>query len=411
MTVEADVVVIGGGLHGCSAALHLAQRGQRVVLLERRHVGRHSSGINAGGVRTLNRDPAEIGLSVAGMELWRRIEELVGDDCAFHAHGQIRVIETEAELEKSLRRVAMVRGMGFDHEEVVDRDELRRLVPAIAGHCIGGHLVRDDGAADPYRTTLAFGRRAKALGVDLREGEGLAGLEKAGADWVAVAESGRRYRAPVVVNAAGAWAGDVAAMVGDRVDLRVRASMMMATERMPRFLDPVISAVGRKLSFKQSDAGTLVIGGGQQGTADRHSETTRINFANLARSAEAAIALFPLMQGVRLVRSWCGIEAETLDHVPVLGRSVAAEGIIHSFGYSGHGFQLGPICGVVVADLVTRGGTNLPIAGLALDRFQARPPQGVAGEGAAMAAGHQHVPGADGGEQHQATARQPHRGA
>lgn len=383
MTVEADVVVVGGGLHGCSAALHLAQRGQRVVLLERRHVGRHSSGINAGGVRTMNRDPAEIALSVAGMELWRRIEELVGDDCAFHAHGQIRVAETPAELEKVAQRVALVRGMGFEHEELIERDELRRLVPAIAPHCVGGLIVRDDGAADPYRTTLAFGRRAAALGADLREGEGLAGLERAGSDWVAVAESGRRYRAPVVVNCAGAWAGDVAAMVGDVVDLRVRASMMMVTERMPRFLDPVIAAVGRKLSFKQSDAGTLVIGGGQQGIADRHTEQTRIAFANLARSAEAAIALFPVMRGVRLVRSWCGIEAETVDHLPVLGRSIAAEGIVHSFGYSGHGFQLGPICGAVVADLVTRGGTNLPVAGLSLERFQAG-----AAQGAAVAARH-----------------------
>ncbi|BBK43851.1 sarcosine oxidase subunit beta [Allostella vacuolata] len=371
MTVEADVVIVGGGLHGCSAALHLAQRGQRVVLLERRHVGRHSSGINAGGVRTMNRDPAEIGLSVAGMELWRRIGELVGDDCGFHAHGQIRVAETDAELAKVADRVAMVRGLGFRHEELIERDELRRLVPAIAPHCVGGLIVRDDGAADPYRTTLAFGRRAAALGADIREGEGLVALERAGADWLAVGEQGR-YRAPVVVNAAGAWAGDVAAMVGDRFDLRVRASMMMVTERVPHFLDPVIAAVGRALSFKQSDAGTVVIGGGQQGVADRHTETTRIAFANLARSAVAATALFPAMRGVRLVRSWCGIEAETPDHLPVLGRSVAAEGVIHSFGYSGHGFQLGPICGAVVADLVTRGGTNLPISGLAPGRFGER---------------------------------------
>lgn len=378
--IEADVVIVGGGLHGCSAALHLALRGQRVVLLERRHVGRHSSGINAGGVRTMNRDPAEIGLSVAGMALWRRIRELVGDDCGFHAHGQIQVAENEAELARVARRVEMVRGLGFAHEEVIERDELRRLVPAIAPHCVGGLTVRDDGAADPYRTTLAFGRKAAALGVDIREGEGLVALEKAGADWVAVGEHGR-YRAPVVVNAAGAWAGDVAAMVGETVDLRVRASMMMVTERVPPFLDPVIGSVGRKLSFKQTDAGTVVIGGGHQGHADRHTERTRIAFGNLAQSAVAATAIFPLMRGVRLVRSWCGIEAQTADSVPVLGPSPVADGIVHSFGYSGHGFQLGPICGAVVADLVIRGGTELPIAGLSPQRFMAKPAQRVAGLG------------------------------
>lgn len=380
--VEADVVIVGGGLHGCSAALQLAARGKRVVVLERRYVGRHSSGINAGGVRTMNRDPAEIGLSVAGMEPWRRIRELVGDDCGFQAHGQIRVAETEAELAKVVARVETVRRLGFEHEEVIGQEELRRLVPAIARHCVGGLIVRDDGAADPYRTTLAFGRRAAALGADIREGEGLVALEKAGADWLVVGERGR-YRAPVVVNAAGAWAGDVAAMVGDAVDLRVRASMMMVTERMPHFLDPVIGSVGRKLSFKQSNSGTVLIGGGQQGKADRHTERTGIIFGNLAHSAVAATALFPLMRGVRLVRSWCGIEAETVDHVPVLGRSPSAEGIIHSFGYSGHGFQLGPICGIVVADLVTRGGTDLPIAGLSLERFVAK-----AADRIPMAAGH-----------------------
>ncbi|MGE0715487.1 MAG: NAD(P)/FAD-dependent oxidoreductase [Alphaproteobacteria bacterium] len=368
MTVEADVVVVGGGLHGCSAALHLARRGRRVVVLERRYVGRHSSGINAGGVRTMGRHPAEIGLSLAGMELWRGIVDLVGDDCGFHAHGQIRVAETPAEMERIEKRAAMVRGLGFDHEEIIDRDELRRLVPAIAPQCLGALIVRDDGAADPYRTTAAFGRRARALGVDIREDEGLVALERDGGSWVAVG-SGGRWRAPIVVNAAGAWAADVAAMIGERIELRVRASMMIATERVPRFLDPVVSAAGRKLSFKQSDQGTVVIGGGQQGIADRQAETTRIDFRNLARSAEAATALFPLMRGVRMVRSWCGIEAETPDQIPVIGWSRVAPGIIHSFGYSGHGFQLGPIVGSVVADLATSGSTNLPIAGLAADRF------------------------------------------
>lgn len=84
------------------------------------------------------------------------------------------------------------------------------------------------------------------------------------------------------------------------------------------------------------------------------------------------------MQGARLVRSWCGIEAETVDHLPVLGRSLAADGIIHSFGYSGHGFQLGPICGSVVADLAIHGATNLPIAGLGLERFAAQAANGKA---------------------------------
>ena len=132
---DADVVVVGGGLHGCSAALQLALRGQRVIVLERRYVGRHSSGINAGGVRTMGRHVAEVALSVAGMDYWNRAAELVGDDCGFVACGQVKVAETPAELRKLEVRAAVTARMGYTHEEIIDQAELRRLVPAIAPQC------------------------------------------------------------------------------------------------------------------------------------------------------------------------------------------------------------------------------------------------------------------------------------
>ena len=100
MIRAADVIVIGGGLHGCSAALQLALRGRRVILLERRHIGRHASGINAGGVRTLGRDLAEIPLSLLGMALWQNIQELVGDDCGFATCGQVKVAESDQEWQR-----------------------------------------------------------------------------------------------------------------------------------------------------------------------------------------------------------------------------------------------------------------------------------------------------------------------
>src|SRR5919205_2429930 len=115
-----DVIVIGGGLHGCSAALHLARRGAKVTVVEKDHVGRHASGVNAGGVRRLGRHLAEVPLSVASMEMWHRIEALVDDTCGFESHGQVKVAESEADLEKLAARAAAVRAIGFDHEELVD---------------------------------------------------------------------------------------------------------------------------------------------------------------------------------------------------------------------------------------------------------------------------------------------------
>src|SRR5256885_6943641 len=113
---SADVVVIGGGLHGCSAALYLARAGATVIVLEKDHVARHASGVNAGGVRRLGRHPAEVRLAVASLSLWERIADLVDDSCGFENPGQVKVAETEPELETLRERIARLREQGFEHE-------------------------------------------------------------------------------------------------------------------------------------------------------------------------------------------------------------------------------------------------------------------------------------------------------
>jgi len=164
MKRTADVIVIGGGIHGCSTALHLAMRGLKPLVIEKDYAGRHASGVNAGGVRQLARHVAEIPLSVASMELWERIGDLVDDDCGFECHGQVLVAESEAELSEVRARVDDLRLRGYTHEELIDREELRRLVPAVSDDCPGGVVSRRDGAADPFRATQAFRRKAVALG-------------------------------------------------------------------------------------------------------------------------------------------------------------------------------------------------------------------------------------------------------
>src|SRR5437588_11742017 len=115
MTITPDVIVIGGGLHGCSAALHLARRGARVTVVEKDYVGRHASGVNAGGVRRLGRHFAEVPLSVAAMELWHGIADLVDDDCGFVTHGQVKVAENESDLDLLCARVHELTRLGFTH--------------------------------------------------------------------------------------------------------------------------------------------------------------------------------------------------------------------------------------------------------------------------------------------------------
>src|SRR5712671_2555174 len=368
MARTADVLVIGGGLHGCSTALHLALRGLKPILVEKDYAGRHASGVNAGGVRQLARHLAEIPLSLLSMDLWEHIEDLVGDDCGFESQGTVLVAESDDELAGFRARVDDLRLRGFTHEELIDRTELRRLVPAVSEHCPGGVVSRRDGAADPFVTTQAFRRRAIEKGAEVIEGATVTGLARVGGTWRAETSAGP-IEAPKVVNAAGAWADRIAAMLGEPVPLEVIAPMPMVTSALPAFIEPVVILRGRKLSFKQRANGTVVIGGGHLAVPFRDENRTVLDWDRLATSARTVWELFPVMREATIVRAWAGIEARMPDDIPVVGPSSTSEGAYHQFGFSAHGFQLGPGVGALMAELVATGATNLPIAPFRVDRF------------------------------------------
>jgi sarcosine oxidase subunit beta len=363
-----DVAVIGGGLHGLTAALSLARAGRSVVIIERNWIGRHASSATAAGVRTLGRDIAEVPISLESMDMWHRISSIVGDDCGFVSHGQFKVAEFDSHMPALEEREAKMRSLGYDHEQMIDAAELRRLVPSLSPHCVGALVAHKDGAADPHRTIAAFRGACERAGVTIVEGCGVEAVERAGAEWLLRCGS-RSFSSPAVINTAGAWAARVAALFGEFIELGVRASMMMATERLAPFLGPVVSVVGRALSFKQSDQGSLVIGGGLQGAADIDRQRSSVNFVELAKGARASSDLFPIVRGVRIARCWTGIEAQTRDHLPVIGASPEIPGLFHSFGYSGHGFQLVPVLGEIMRDLVLDQKTNRSIAAFAPTRL------------------------------------------
>lgn len=367
----ADLVIIGAGIHGCSAALFSALRGMSVIVIEKDSVARHASGVNAGGVRRLNRHIAELPLSVRSMEIWHRIAELVGDDCGFQTAPQIRLALDQDHLQQLRARVSQLQALGYQHETMLTLDEVRHHIPGVSDRVVGAMGTLDDGFAQPYQTTFAIHRKARSLGVRFHEGLAAQGVRQEAGDWVVETPQGA-FRAPKLLITAGLWAGKFAEALGEPVPMRPYAPMMMVTTRLPPFCNAVVGAAGLPLSFKQMPNGTVVIGGARPGLADPDTNRAEATFEPLRLSAQIVTSLFPIMAEASIVRTWAGLEGRMEDEIPVVGASALHEGLFYAFGFSLHGFQLGPGTGEVMAELMATGQSPVDISRLHIDRFAGR---------------------------------------
>ncbi|WP_299988852.1 FAD-binding oxidoreductase [uncultured Ruegeria sp.] len=366
--MKADALIIGGGIQGCATAYHLARKGVSVIVVEKDYAGRHASGVNAGGVRLLGRDIAEVPLSKASMEMWQALDDELGYNTGFRRPSLINIAADEADLDTLRAREAKMHEAGYAYERMIDQAELRDRLPHVNSDCVGGVISELDGYAIPYKATSAFRLAAEKLGAKVIEGEEVLSLRRVGNSWLAQG-SRNAYEAEAVINCAGAWADRIALMIGDNVPLSHAAPMLMITARMPHFAKPVVGAVSRQLSFKQFENGTVLIGGGAKGFADRANNRTRLDYAKLAAACRTAAEFFPIMRKASINRMWAGLEAYMPDNLPVICPAVNAPRAFHAFGFSAHGFQMGPIVGQVLADLVTGGQSRFNLSPFRIDRF------------------------------------------
>lgn len=369
---HSDVLVIGGGIHGLSTAFHLAQSGVAVTVLEADYCGRHASGVNAGGVRTLGRHDAEIPLALSSRALWHELAQTLGDDGGFVPSGQLKLAETPAELEECRQRVAHLQRLGYTHEVLVDEQEVFDIIPTVARHVVGGIWVKDDGYAVPYKTVTSFRRAAQRLGVKVLETTPAQRIEQRGSRWQVSTPAGV-FSAEHLVITAGAWARELAEQVGESVPAHPEGLMLMVTHRVAPFCAPVLGATGRSLSFKQFANGTVVIGGKLIGTVDFPGRHGEVDLTRLSISARTVTDLFPHLKHLGVNRIWAGVEAFTADDLPVIGPSRKASNLSYSFGFCGSGFQMGPGTGKRLAQQILGEHSDISLDAFDIGRFAAMP--------------------------------------
>lgn len=369
-TLTADVAIIGGGIHGCSTALHLRRRGASVVLLESGLCGAQASGVNFGGVRQQGRHFEELPLARRSRALWGRMREIIDHDGEFVESGHLRLACSDAEMAQLEDWARGAREYGLN-SELLGRNAIRDRYPWLGERVIGGSLLAEDGHANPRIVSPLFAKAARKAGADIRENTKAMAAVRSGDGFVVEADGGLKIRSRILVNTAGAWACDVAAWFGEVVAEEPRSPNMNVTEPLPFFLNANAALMGEGdgVYMRQVERGNVVFGGAGRGTPDRIARRTRAVVEVSARAGRAIAMSVPALKHARVIRTWGGIEGYMPDEVPVLGPSRTTPGLIHSFGYSGHGFQLGPGCGAIVAELALDGKTSTPIERFAITRF------------------------------------------
>lgn len=365
------VIVVGGGVVGCSIAWHLARKGADVVLVEERSIAAAASGASAGGVRQQGRDPREMPLAIAAIARWEHLEAELDADIHYYREGHIKLYEREDDLEVARQSVDDQRALGLDIV-LVEGQELHDLVPGIAPHIVAGTYTANDGHANPTLTTQAFAAAAKREGAEIRSGVRVAGFTRSGHRITGVTTTDGDLSGDHVVLATGAWTRDALAPLGVDVPIVPAGLQMILTKRMPKLLRQVVGAHGRGLSLKQLRDGNYLIGGGWPGDVDMVTGVGRTREASIAGSMDTASSIFPVLRDAGIERSWVGVEGICADEVPIIGAVPGYEGMIIAAGFSGHGYALSPITGQLVAELVLDGAPSISLDAFSAERFAGR---------------------------------------
>lgn len=360
-----EVVVIGGGIMGASTALFLRKRGIQVVMLERDLCGSRSSGVNFGGVRRQGRSLAMLPLSQRSHQHWGRLTELIGTEAEYERSGHFKIARSQADMESLVRYAEKTRDCGLDLQ-LLDGAELHKRFPVGGAKVVGGSFCPDDGQANPRLLSPAFATAAARAGAQVFEHTPVLEVAHNGQRFV-VRTPEMEIRANVVVNAAGAWAGQFAEQCGEPVPMRIRPPAMGVTEPLPFFLHWSLGVEGGGIYCRQVRRGNVVFGGGPglvlDDTRARNRHTTV--WAQLPQLVE----LLPQLKNAQLIRTWSGNEGALPDHEPIISESSRQAGLYHAFGFAGGGFQLGPGVGDVMAELIAQGRSSTPIDAFRIDRF------------------------------------------
>jgi D-hydroxyproline dehydrogenase subunit beta len=373
-----DVAVVGAGAVGAACAYFAAAAGHRVTVIERGAIAAGASSACEGNILVSDKEAGpELDLALYSQQVWR--DDLAGQNklWEFEAKGGLIVTASEHGAAGLRALVGRQRALGTIVEEV-DATGLRDLEPHLSPAIAAGAYYPQDAQVQPMLLVAHLLRLARGRGARLLTGTEVTGFLRERGGVVGVRTSGGDLPAGAVINAAGTWAGGLAALAGISLPVLPRRGFVLVTEPLPVTVRHKVYAaeyVGDVASSDDALQSSPVVEGTPAGTILIGASRERVGFdrafsrAATARLARGAIALFPVLAGVQVMRSYLGFRPYCPDHLPIIGPDPRAPGLWHATGHEGAGIGLSVGTGSLLAQAISGGTTALDLAPFAPDRF------------------------------------------
>ncbi|HVF64290.1 MAG TPA: FAD-binding oxidoreductase [Casimicrobiaceae bacterium] len=349
-----DLVVVGAGIMGSTAALQAARGGMRVAVVDRGPVAGGASGVNAG---TLSLQIKRVGLmpyALRGHAWWAR----AGDAVGFQRTGGYTLAFNDREASLLHERMTLKREAGAPIEFVSPAD-VRAREPALSENIVAASYCGEDGHADSTQTGIYLRRLLREADIDLRAHAGARAIDASDGGFRVHTHDGELVGKRLLI-ACGAWTPKVTAMLGVTMPIGSRVNMVTVTEPGPRRLHAGIGHATGLLTLKQKANGTFLIGGGWQGRGSPDEGRGEISAETLLQNLRLARHAVPALAQTRIVRSWTGFEAFVPDHYPLAG---ALPGVPDAYVLAcvRGGYTIGPCIGPLMADLMLGRELALPL--------------------------------------------------
>ena len=366
---RAGVVVVGGGVIGTSIAFHLAEAGvPEVVLVERDQLASGSTSKAAGGVRAQFSDPLNIQLGARSLRAFAEFGARPGHEIDFRRVGYLFLLSRAEDVAVFERSIELQHQLGVP-SRLIDPGEARRLSPAIdTGGLLAAAFSPEDGLATPEAVVHGYAAGARRHGAHIETGCELLEVRLRGEEIAAVVTSKGVVETPVLVCAAGAWSGQVAAMVGLELPVTPSRRQVVLTEPVPGLPErfPMTIDLGSSFYFHREGPGLLM---GMSLDDEPPGFNLDRDDAWIPRLAEAIARRAPSLADVGVAGGWAGLYEVTPDDNALIGEARQPGRFLYATGFSGHGFLQGPAVGEVVRDLVLGRTPPVDVAPLAVDRF------------------------------------------